>query len=242
VIRRLVLIIVAVLGGVFMLLLMSPMFAAVFSAMRALLTGWLSFPIRTLPAVSWNWAAVGFTVLASAAILILLHRLGGWFWRSLNSSAGRWRWRWSAAAFAAVWLVFGYVLASVGVAHQVGWMLSSDEPLMRDTSLPYRMHFFMHADQIWRLAAEGDWDMAEFQARVPIHFGKYRWLEELQLIPLADASGKIRRLLVVPREPRQQETIGFAILRPIQSGGESTERTDIREISALPAAFDLSNP
>jgi hypothetical protein len=239
VIRKLVLIVVAMVGGFILLLFVSgPMADAILSAVAALLTGWLFFLGRTLPAMSWNWSAIGFAALASAAILILMHRLGGWLWRSRTPATGTWRWGWTAGAFAVVWLIFGYVLATVGIAHQLGWMLSSEEPLVHSGNMAHRARLSMYAGVARHFVSEAGWDLAEFQIRIRESLAQNPAQEEMQIVPVTNAEGKMQRLLVIPRDVRLQKIVGFAVLKN-PTLNEPPYDIDVRTIDALPDALDL---
>jgi len=93
--------------------------------------GWLQFPRRTLPHISWNWDLVGMSLVATALILILSNWLFGRFTRTFNvaqTKEWKWEWRWTFCVFASVMLLFLVGMAVGGAAHQIGWLASSRQP------------------------------------------------------------------------------------------------------------------
>lgn len=94
------------------------------------LFGWISFLSRTLPNISWNWELIGMGLFCTAVVLLLAHRFLAWVTRSIASarnSSWRWPWKWTWCGFASIVLLFLVGMSIGGVAHQIGWVLSSTE-------------------------------------------------------------------------------------------------------------------
>lgn len=92
-----------------------------------LFAGWAFFLFRTLPGVTINPAQCLFGVLLVIGVFGSLY----WFGRSVTADRSR---KWNAKhAGLIVWLVlasFVIGLGATGVAHQIGWLFRSPEPLI----------------------------------------------------------------------------------------------------------------
>lgn len=93
-----------------------------------LVFGWVLFLARTLPRIAPDWASVVVATGALVLAVVLVHAFGrAW-------SAGRpWKLRWSLSGVGLVVLLFAAGTAMVSVAHQVGWLVTSREPLLHPT-------------------------------------------------------------------------------------------------------------
>lgn len=100
--------------------------------------GWWLFPRRVFPAVSFDpWA------LATGAICVVLlaaglHSFLSWLQASLGSPDGEtdggrqspWRFRWTASILTLIVLAFAIGICGVGIAHQIGWLVTDPHPLV----------------------------------------------------------------------------------------------------------------
>jgi prepilin-type processing-associated H-X9-DG protein len=98
--------------------------------------GWIWYLARTIPEIQ-----IARSGLATAAVCLILLVVGlqyflGWLYRELRNpdsdpKAGdsRWKWRWTLGLVAGVILLFSAGTATVGVTHQLGWLISSRELL-----------------------------------------------------------------------------------------------------------------
>jgi hypothetical protein len=101
---------------------------APFEVPRTLFFGWMFFLGRVLPRVAPDWG----TVAVSGTALVLFTAAVHWLGRSWSRQARpgqAWRVRWSLSLVAVVFLLFAAGVAVVGITHQVGWLLTSPEPL-----------------------------------------------------------------------------------------------------------------
>jgi prepilin-type processing-associated H-X9-DG protein len=109
-------------------------------APAALALGWVAFLTRVLPRLSPD----GPTVAVSLAAVVLFTAGFHWLartWRrhaaaQTATAVGPWRLRWSLAVVVLIFLMFTAGVAMIGVAHQLGWLLTAKEPLTRP-ALPY---------------------------------------------------------------------------------------------------------
>jgi hypothetical protein len=95
-----------------------------------LLVGWSMFlPVRLLK-TTVNWSGVGMLVVCLGLTIAFAHSFCRWLWRG-TGHAEPWRPRWTLTGVAVVVLMFVSGMAITGVAHQIGWLLHSPEPLVR---------------------------------------------------------------------------------------------------------------
>jgi prepilin-type processing-associated H-X9-DG protein len=100
-----------------------------------LVLGWAWYLSRTLPNVQVASAGVSTAAVCIVLFFIGSHIFLGWLYREIETSAGRtaapiarWKWRWTSALLAVIVLMFVAGMSVVGVTHQLGWLVSSNEP------------------------------------------------------------------------------------------------------------------
>ncbi|NOS69812.1 MAG: hypothetical protein HOP33_07770 [Verrucomicrobia bacterium] len=106
-----------------------------------LLFGWVQFLQRTVSAMSWNWDLIGMGVLASAGILFLGHKLLGGIANKVavaHNLPRRWSWKWTWSGFVGLLILFLVGMAIGGIAHQIGWMMSTNEPMIEAKNRKWR--------------------------------------------------------------------------------------------------------
>jgi len=92
--------------------------------------GWVAFLWRVGHEIKVDLGGVFWAVVCLTVFAVGSHRFFDWLrqhWGRPEASPGRSRWKvgWTAAAVATVLLLFVAGLATVGIVHQVGWMLAS---------------------------------------------------------------------------------------------------------------------
>ena len=95
-----------------------------------LLVGWSTFLPDRLLKTTVNWSGVGMLVVCLGLTIAFAHSFCRWLWRG-TGHAEPWRPRWTLTGVAVVVLMFVSGMAITGVAHQIGWLLHSPEPLVR---------------------------------------------------------------------------------------------------------------
>lgn len=92
--------------------------------------GWIAFLGRTLPKISWNWDVIGMGLMCVALILFLAHRFLTWFVKNVAAASVSWRWpwKWTWCGLSAVMIFFLVGMATGGIAHQIGWIITSPDP------------------------------------------------------------------------------------------------------------------
>jgi prepilin-type processing-associated H-X9-DG protein len=103
--------------------------------------GWVWYLARVLPQVGVAWGGVITAALCLALFLAGLHTFLVWLYDQVGAAADpgdpavrRWRPRWTLALGVLLVLIFVAGLSAAGIAHQVGWLLTSEEPLVQSDS------------------------------------------------------------------------------------------------------------
>jgi prepilin-type processing-associated H-X9-DG protein len=102
-----------------------------------LVGGWVVYLARVVPQVRIDWSGVAMGVICLILFSVGAHAFLDWLFRQTGESGGveapgyrHWKPRWTAAAAAVIVLMFVAGLSTAGLAHQVGWLLTSREPLV----------------------------------------------------------------------------------------------------------------
>src|SRR5205823_13745563 len=95
----------------------------------ALAVGWAQFLRRVLPRITWDRNAVVVAVGTFALLTFGVHWLGRALLRGRRSER-RWRFGWSLTVTAAVIVVFAAGICMIGVTHQSGWLLTTNDPVI----------------------------------------------------------------------------------------------------------------
>ncbi|MDA0811177.1 MAG: hypothetical protein O3C21_02130 [Verrucomicrobia bacterium] len=196
-----------------------------------LVAGWIWFLLRTLPEITWNASLVGMGLVCSGLVLWLGH----FFLHSLSAGASKlrlergasplppWRWAWSLRSYIALWVVFLVGMAVVGIAHQLGWMASSPEPLMqsnyrRITQRGRQSSLLKEVDSYFRnpiAERRGVEDMLEEElAELDKNWGKKRPVSEsFHIFLIVDGDRGYTGALSFPRvRPPQKQWAGMLLL------------------------------
>lgn len=97
-----------------------------------LLIGWAFFLARAR-AVHLNGDGILTAMVCLVLLSVGLDRFLGWLFEQMQTPrdsgpAARWKHSWTAALIVSILLMFISGLASAGIAHQAGWLLSSGQP------------------------------------------------------------------------------------------------------------------
>ncbi|WP_422924828.1 DUF1559 domain-containing protein [Singulisphaera sp. PoT] len=96
--------------------------------------GWAPFLYRVIPQLTLNVGSVLAATAAVVAFALGLHGFLTWLVPRLaeagSNSQWRWRKRWTAAVVGGVVILFASGVATVGVVHQLGWLLASKDRLL----------------------------------------------------------------------------------------------------------------
>jgi hypothetical protein len=101
----------------------------------ALFLGWTWYLARTLPEVQVALPAITTAAVCLICFVAGSHVFLGWLYQEIRSRSGtkapedaQWKWRWTSGLAVTVVLLFAAGMATVGVTHQLGWLLTSREP------------------------------------------------------------------------------------------------------------------
>jgi prepilin-type processing-associated H-X9-DG protein len=103
----------------------------------ALLAGWAFYLARTLPEVRVAPSGALTAMVCLVFLVVGLQYFLAWLHREIRPPSGdlparhsRWKWRWTLYLVAGVIVLFTAGTATVGVTHQLGWLITSREPLV----------------------------------------------------------------------------------------------------------------
>ncbi|WP_437224001.1 DUF1559 domain-containing protein [Planctomicrobium sp. SH661] len=125
-----------------------------------LAVGWVSFLFSNLSRMKFSGSSV-----VSAAVLVSLLLVGlQLFLRRLvvNTTLKRWPWRWTASILGMVILMFAAGISAVGIVHQLGWMMSGSERMLRN---PFFDH--MISRQNLKIMGRAVHEISEADGRLP---------------------------------------------------------------------------
>jgi len=111
-----------------------------------LASGWISFLIANAPKMKVSGSS-----LVSAAILLSLLLIGLQLFLSrvaANTNLRQWHWRWTFSVLGMVVLMFAAGISAVGMIHQLGWMLTGPDRILKNA-------FFDHITSRQNLQAMG---------------------------------------------------------------------------------------
>jgi hypothetical protein len=171
------------------------------------------FLMDVLPEVTFRWGAIAETVAVGAVLGVGTHLFLRRLWRQLRpeeADARPWPVRWSVSLVALIVLLFSATMATVGIGHQVGWLVTSREPVVESS---WRFNTFIlerdHTSlcrQALRLSVSGVTDARLVQAllRDPDTRKDAEWL---YVEPWRGSGGEVG-FLVFPRDPVTRERGG----------------------------------
>lgn len=97
--------------------------------------GWVLFLIRVVPEIRVDWGGVMVGSACLALFAALAHRFASWLYREIRGPDGPgWSPRWTAAMVGVVVLMFVAGISAAGIAHQTGWLLTSEDRLIGSNS------------------------------------------------------------------------------------------------------------
>lgn len=182
-----------------------------------LLFGWIQFLQRTVSAISWNGDLVGMSLLASIVILLLMQKLvGGLFDRVAVSKnvPWRWSWRWTWTGFVGLLVLFVVGMAVGGIAHQVGWIISTNEPMIESKRGKWRDHANMRQldMEVQMALTDESGDVEKVRAALrdtPSGFLNGSPISQMYHVLLVkNDAGQVIGRLIFPRDGLQREKVG----------------------------------
>jgi prepilin-type processing-associated H-X9-DG protein len=95
--------------------------------------GWVTFLANVLPQVQVAWSGVVSAVICLGAFAVGVHWFLGWMLAQIRPEC-RWKLRWTASLVGVIVVMFVAGMATAGMAHQAGWLLTAKEPLVTTDS------------------------------------------------------------------------------------------------------------
>jgi hypothetical protein len=102
-----------------------------------LAVGWAAFLYRVLPGVTVGWSGVVTAVACLLGLAVGLQLFCRWVYQQVQAAKGAdgrpppmWPVRWTGAIVGVVVVMFLAGIAAAGITHQIGWLLTSPEPLI----------------------------------------------------------------------------------------------------------------
>lgn len=208
----------------------------------AILFGWFSFLKRMLPNVSISWSGTGMVLLCSALILVGLHSFSAWLFghaaTALNRERGvTWRWSWTVSLYLAVWFLFAAIMGAVGVAHQVGWLVRSSEPMFKSRKYPnmWRSQLRQASIELYVAADESEWKMEptrrKFFEDASVNSQRPNAIEYLHVIMLPGTNGTMRAGIIFLRDVEAQAKSDLMLVTP-------EVQAELKPMAALPTLLE----
>jgi hypothetical protein len=98
-----------------------------------LFAGWIHYLIRVVPQVRPDPSTVATAIGCFVVIVLGFHWFARWLYSArMQDGQPQWSWRWTFRIVAVVVLMFAVGVASVGIVHQTGWLITSEEPIIRN--------------------------------------------------------------------------------------------------------------
>ena len=188
--------------------------------------GWIKSAIRFASALQLSSATIVWSLIIVAVLIGGTHVFCESVRRASNSAAP-WRWRWTCGFYGALGLVLFASAALVGIAHQTGWMISSDEPIFRrrGPNLRERMRLSNVGHQALQAAHDSNWDLVRVKQELIGPRPGSNW-EDFAFYFVGGSNGTVDRVIVLPRNPKNQTDIGV-----VERGTFQTRR--LRDLAEL---------
>lgn len=184
-----------------------------------LIVGWASFLVRVGSAMTMSWSGIGMALACSLLIVAGMHSLSKWLYAHAAGRFGStlpvgWRWSWTFSLYLGIWLIFMAIMGAVGVAHQVGWLVRSKEPLMvqRKFRGAERVDLRQFALELHTAGEAHGWkadSMRKGFATLSSEFTRRPAIEDYHMLLFGGEQGGVTSVVVFPRDPTAFTTVGF---------------------------------
>ncbi|HYT61332.1 MAG TPA: hypothetical protein VEL06_14245 [Haliangiales bacterium] len=184
--------------------------------------GWIAFLGRVLPKVTVNWSGIGMVVASSTLIVVGMQWFCSWVYEQVTRAKHQgearhhWSWRWTFSLYVGLWLLFFAIMGAVGIAHQIGWLLVSKEPVY-----VARESFLINLKQaglsLAIAGADEDWDLAKTRAwfageQTPFIGESRNLIEIFDLLLFEGGDGKIAAAVLFYRDSKKRARSGLAVI------------------------------
>jgi len=183
-----------------------------------LLFGWIAASIRILAVATAQPGTLVWSGLALGMLLAGTHWLGAWVWRGsrLGAEGGNWPWRWTLMLHGGLMAVLFAAMSVVGVAHQLGWLIASGEPLYaRPAKHRDRNAMYLAGQAIEDLGGKLNWNITAMRTQVWSSVPDAKdSSERMRTIFLEATNGRPACALVFPRDPNSFQWAGLLVVGP----------------------------
>ncbi len=239
--------------GLFLFMLLASLFPVVvlLESISALALGWIHFLGRVLPEVIINPAAIGMVVICSAFFLWGTQRFCAWLYGSFRSrdSTGSawpstWPWRWSVGIYCGLWLLFLTSMSVTGLAHQIGWLIRSDKPIIENRRSKERWETKRAADRLSVSSEIVGWASQGVREACKESLSHYTTREgessheRWQTVFIETKAGITEAVFIAYRDPELRHKYGYHRVTPKEVVAGPIERMaeDIRTFTVKPEA------
>lgn len=198
----------------------------IFQVPALLVTGWFRFLSTVGPEVTFRWGGIAEAVAVGAVLGVGTHLFLRGLWRQLRSGEA-WPVRWSVSLLALIVLLFGATMATVGVGHQVGWLMTDAEPVLVSEWQFRARHEDNHqlCREALKLAERGMPDVLVTQ-RLLARPESRAAAERLHVVSLRGPDG-VPAFVVFPRDPVSRQQSGGARCRQGKLDEELIQAVDL---------------
>lgn len=123
---------IGIVAAVLLVLVCAGLLLPLIGPVFVLLFGWVYFPVRTLPQMTWEPAAIGVGAAALIWLVAIADSLARWLYGHFQAGAALprpWRLRWSVALVGIVLLLFTSAICMIVTIHESYWVLTANRPL-----------------------------------------------------------------------------------------------------------------
>ena len=170
--------------------------------------GWVKSTGRFVSVVQLSAPTVAWSIIALGVLLAGTHAFCTWARQARTGTVGVWPWRWTCSFYCALALVLFASAALVGIAHQTGWMISSQEPVFksRKATLQEWMQLRNVGKEILERARTNEWNFARLKSDLTAQGSTW---EEFAFYFVGDSNGTPDCVILLPRNPKYQTEIGI---------------------------------
>lgn len=208
------------IGGVCFILLLIP---GLIDLLVAPLVGLVAAPRRVLSL--WQPTLHGLLLFGIAVVVLVMgtHSFLAWVFKARNrklqadaKSTRPWRLPWTLCGFGMICCTLVAVVSTVLIAHQTYWLRHSSEPWFVNSS-SQKLERIVMVNSLRALAEEKQWAAEPIRAALTQATTTRRdqalW-EEYEPVLIGDNTGKLKAVLMVPREVSKQSYQQVLIMQP----------------------------
>lgn len=209
--------------------------------------GWLSFLKQVVPEVRLRWGAIVEFLVVAAVLGAGSHLFLRWLWRQLQADkpeASPWRPRWSVSLLLVGVLLFAATMASVGIGHHVGWLMSGRARLVRSSWPQFEVEGARSSRRLCeevRELLDAGTPVEQLTRRLFAKPSLHALLEAQQVVSQVGSEGE-RVIMVSARDPRVRERNGGVRCVPKPSDSEELDSKTLKHWPDEPGSVKATSP